>query len=76
VSQTKSFDRVLVIDGGKIIEDAAPEVLLNDATSRYHDYLDADKVVQQELWTGAEWRHLSIAGGRLSEFEAAQGTGE
>ena len=49
-----------------------PETLLNDADSRYQDFLDADKVVRQELWTGAEWRHLRIDGGRLTEFEAAQ----
>jgi ATP-binding cassette subfamily B protein len=76
VSQTQAFDRVLVIDGGRIIEDAEPEILLNDADSRYQDFMAADKVVQEQLWTGAEWRHLSIAGGRLTEFEAAQGVGE
>jgi ATP-binding cassette subfamily B protein len=76
VSQTEAFDRVLVIDGGRIVEDAEPETLSNDADSRYQDFLAADKVVQQELWTGAEWRRLRIAGGRLTESTAVQGLGE
>jgi ATP-binding cassette subfamily B protein len=76
VSQTQDFDCVLVIEGGSIIEDADPEILLNDADSRYREFMDADKAVQQELWTGADWRHLRMAGGRLTEFEAARVAGE
>jgi len=76
VTQTEAFDRVLVIEGGHIVEDADPETLLKDPDSRYRDFMNADKVVRQELWAGANWRFLKMAGGQLTESEAAQGARE
>jgi ABC-type transport system involved in cytochrome bd biosynthesis fused ATPase/permease subunit len=76
VSQTDAFDRVLLIEGGRIVENADPEILLNDPSSRYQDFMTADKVVRQELWAGAEWRYLNMAGGQLAESEESQGMGK
>jgi ATP-binding cassette subfamily B protein len=73
VSQTREFERVLVIEGGRIVEDGAPSVLLGDSdTTRYLEYIQADSAIRQDLWAREKWRHLLMADGRLSEPESTQ----
>lgn len=72
VSQAETFDRVLVLGKGQILEDADPKTLLNNPNSHFQELSNAEKVVRQELWTGADWRFLTMAGGQLTETEAAQ----
>jgi ABC-type bacteriocin/lantibiotic exporter with double-glycine peptidase domain len=60
VAETMAFDRVLVVDGGRIIEDDSPSRLVNTA-SRYRELLEAEAQVRQQLWQGAQWRRLQIA---------------
>jgi ATP-binding cassette subfamily B protein len=72
VSQAETFDRVLVLEKGQILEDADPKTLLNNPNSHFQELSNAEKVVRQELWTGADWRFLTMAGGQLTETEAAQ----
>jgi ATP-binding cassette subfamily B protein len=67
VAATTSFERVLVVDGGRVIEDGPPAALAADATSRYRALLDADDAAQALLFDAAGWRHVRIADGRLSE---------
>lgn len=64
VSQTLDFDRVLVVEDGRIVEDAAPLALAARA-SRYRELLDAEQRVREGLWTDASWRRLRLDGGRL-----------
>lgn len=67
VSQTLVFDRVLVIDGGRLVEDAAPQALLERPDSRFRALYDAEQAVRNELWTGTQWRRLTLDDGVLSE---------
>ncbi|MBV8686625.1 MAG: ATP-binding cassette domain-containing protein [Alphaproteobacteria bacterium] len=69
VAETLEFDRVLVVEDGRIIEDGAPRRLAAGA-SRYRDLLEAEKAVGDTIWQGDFWRRLTLAGGRL------QATGE
>jgi len=64
VGETRTFDRVLVVEGGRVIEDGAPAALAAGAT-RYRDLLDAEARVRKTLWRGAHWRRLSMVEGRL-----------
>jgi ATP-binding cassette subfamily B protein len=70
VGDTHDFDRVLVIEDGKVVEDGAPGALLEQA-SRYRALLDAERQVREQLWQGAEWRRLYLKGGQLREQAAA-----
>jgi ABC-type transport system involved in cytochrome bd biosynthesis fused ATPase/permease subunit len=70
VAETMSFDRVLVVEGGRIIEDGDPRVLAASA-SRYRDLLEAEKAVGETLWEGAFWRRLTLSEGRLEAGEPA-----
>ena len=67
VGQIQDFERVLVIEEGKIVEDDAPMSLLQKPNSRYRALLEAEEEVQQEIWGSAEWRRLWLENGRLNE---------
>jgi ATP-binding cassette subfamily B protein len=67
VAATMTFRRVVVVDGGRVVEDGPPAALAADATSRYRALLDADHAAQELLFGAAGWRHVRIADGRLSE---------
>jgi ABC-type sulfate/molybdate transport systems ATPase subunit len=62
VAETLSFDRVLVVEGGRIVEDGSPGLLASSA-SRYLDLLDAEDSLRTELWTADWWRRIHIDGG-------------
>lgn len=67
VSSTLSFGRVLVVEGGRIIEDADPRTLAADASSRYHALLATEKMVQGSLWGSFHWRRFKVENGLVEE---------
>jgi ABC-type multidrug transport system fused ATPase/permease subunit len=67
IRQTLSFDRVAVLDRGRLVEEGRPEVLARDGASRYGALLVSDERARKSLWTGARWRRVWLEGGRLSE---------
>jgi len=70
VAETMDFDRVLVVESGRIIEQGTPRSLYESA-SRYRSLFEREKVVQ-DVWSDSTWRHLQISGGVLAEkMEAA-----
>ncbi len=64
VGETLGFDRVLVVENGKVVEDGQPRVLA-EGPSRYATMLAAEKAVRAGLWSGAGWKRLRLDGGRL-----------
>jgi len=67
VGETLEFDRVLVVDGGQVVEDGAPAELARLETSRYGALLREEQLVRDGLWQGAAWRRLRLKDGRLGE---------
>jgi ATP-binding cassette subfamily B protein len=67
IAATRSFERVLVVEAGKIIEDGAPAELLRRANSRYKDLLRAEESVRTGLWSGVAWRRMQFNQGHLYE---------
>jgi len=67
VGDTRDFDRVLVVEGGRIVEDGCPKVLATDDRSRYRALLDAEAAVRDRLWSRSNWRHLRLHAGQLTE---------
>ncbi len=63
VIETLDFDRVLVIEGGRIVEDGHPDVLFQRPESRYRALIEAEKMVREELWSATAWRKITVAGG-------------
>jgi ABC-type transport system involved in cytochrome bd biosynthesis fused ATPase/permease subunit len=64
VSETASFDRVLVVEDGKIVEDGNPARLAWKET-RYRDLLDAERSVRGRLWAGDYWRRIWVENGNV-----------
>jgi ABC-type multidrug transport system fused ATPase/permease subunit len=71
VAQTREFDRVLVVEGGRIVENGPPQELLANEKSRYGELLRADLDNHQLLWRAGSWRHWWLEGGRLEEKSAS-----
>jgi ABC-type bacteriocin/lantibiotic exporter with double-glycine peptidase domain len=61
VAETLSFQRVLVVDGGRIVEDGSPAKLAQQP-SRYKELLDAEKTVREQMWCGDHWRRVGVDG--------------
>ena len=75
IAETLDFERVLVVDQGRVVEDAPALELASRADSLYRSLLDAEEEVRAGMWADSEWRRLVIDNGRLAEV-AAGGTGE
>ena len=67
VGETQAFDRVLVVEGGQIVEDGAPADLAARPGSRYRALLEAEQEVREGLWSSGIWRRLRLEEGRLVE---------
>lgn len=65
--QTQDFDRVLVIEGGRVVENGPPAELLAKETSRYAQLVRADQENHRALWRGGTWRYWQLADGHLAE---------
>ncbi|HYL76232.1 MAG TPA: ATP-binding cassette domain-containing protein [Bryobacteraceae bacterium] len=65
VSETLAFNRVLVIEGGRVVEDANPSILAEHPSSRFHAMLVAERAVREGLWSTGGWRHLKLQEGKL-----------
>lgn len=61
------FDRVMVVEGGHIVEDGAPSDLLSRGDSRLGALKAAQEVVDQEIWRSPAWRRWWMERGELSE---------
>ncbi len=71
VGETLDFDRVLVIEGGRLVEDGAPADLAGQPASRYRAMLDAETDVRKGEWANAVWRRVRLEDGRLTEEQAS-----
>jgi len=67
VGATQRFARVLVVEGGRIVEDGPPATLAACPETRYRALLDAEAVVHERLWSHRRWRRLWLADGCLRE---------
>jgi ABC-type multidrug transport system fused ATPase/permease subunit len=72
ISETLSFGRVLIVDGGTIVEDGRPAELLRQPNSRYKSLLDAEQSVRKTLWSGVAWRRMQFDKGHLCEMNGVE----
>jgi ATP-binding cassette subfamily B protein len=67
IAETIAFDRVLVIENGRVVEDGAPQQLSALPGSRYSQLLQAEEDARNGLWSGKLWRRVRIQSGRIVE---------
>jgi ATP-binding cassette subfamily B protein len=64
VRETTEFSRVLVVEGGRVVEDGAPDDLLA-CDSRYRAMVDAETAMLRDVWNPEHWRSVRLEDGRL-----------
>jgi len=67
IEDTLGFDRVLVMGGGRIVEDGSPQELASHAGSRYRELLDAAESVSERVWSDPAWRAVRLDDGHLRD---------
>jgi ABC-type multidrug transport system fused ATPase/permease subunit len=70
LAQTADFDRVVVLEGGRVVEDGPPAALRRSPGSRYQALLQAECDARAAVWQNPAWRRLRLVGGRLAERPA------
>lgn len=65
VSETRAFDRVIVVEAGRVVEDGRPADLAARAGSAYASMLEAEESVLRDLWRGGGFRTLRIERGEI-----------
>jgi ABC-type multidrug transport system fused ATPase/permease subunit len=66
VEETTRFERVLVIEDGRLVEDGAPDDLLA-RDSRYRALVSADREAARALWRDPRWRRVRVENGVVHE---------
>ncbi|MGH9584312.1 MAG: ATP-binding cassette domain-containing protein, partial [Bryobacteraceae bacterium] len=74
IEETQNFDRVIVMDGGRIVEQGSPGELRAQCGSRYAQLLESEAQVRK-LWAAAFWRRIRVNSGRIAEH-ASPGVAE
>jgi ABC-type bacteriocin/lantibiotic exporter with double-glycine peptidase domain len=72
VQETHTFDRVLVMEHGQILEDGAPEVLAANPESYYSRILHEEHRLHRELWRGSFWRSWLMRNGQVESVSDRQ----
>jgi ATP-binding cassette subfamily B protein len=67
ISHVLDFDRVLVVDNGRLVEDGHPLELAANADSYFKTLLDAERSLHDEIWEHGNWRRVRVQGGILRE---------
>jgi ATP-binding cassette subfamily B protein len=67
IAETQSFERVLVIEGGRVAEDILPTAVEEDPDSRYAQLLQAEKETHSALWAAGFWLRAHVHAGRIIE---------
>jgi ABC-type bacteriocin/lantibiotic exporter with double-glycine peptidase domain len=67
VSDTLNFDRVLVIEQGRILEQGTPRALHARPGSRYRAMCDEEGAARREMLADAAWRRLRLRDGKIRE---------
>jgi ABC-type bacteriocin/lantibiotic exporter with double-glycine peptidase domain len=65
VVETRAFDRVLVLDHGRLVEDGEPLQLAQTPSSRYRRLLQAQESLQSRIAASGEWKRIRLESGRI-----------
>ena len=69
VQEALSFDRIVVIQDGRIVDNDAPSVLLARQNSALQKMIDLESKIRSTVWADSEWRQLSIENGQVREIK-------
>ncbi len=67
VGEALTFDRILVLEDGRVVADGSPDELLAAADAPLRAMLEAESALRDELDAGRGWRRLRVQDGTLRE---------
>jgi ATP-binding cassette subfamily B protein len=67
IAETGDFPRVLVVEGGRVVEDGAPDTLRAQPDSRYTALTQAEQRVRDAVWSDPAWRRWRVENGRVTD---------
>ncbi len=71
VGETASFDQVLVVSSGRVVESGTPADLAARPGSRYRAILDSETTLRARLTADPSWRTVRLEDGRIEPAHAA-----
>ena len=72
IEETRSFERVIVLDSGRVVADGAPSSLSSRPDSPYSTLLAAERAVDSALWSPGHWRRWRMSDGAIAEEPQSQ----
>jgi ABC-type bacteriocin/lantibiotic exporter with double-glycine peptidase domain len=72
IEETLSFERVIVLESGRVVDDGKPSVLSKQPGSQYATLLAAERAVKADLWSAGRWRRWHMRDGSILEDDASQ----
>jgi len=66
LEETRAFDRVVVLEDGRVLEQGAPAELAARPDSRYARLLAAERRLEAEGWRAGDWTRWRVADGTLA----------
>ncbi|WP_434045378.1 MULTISPECIES: ATP-binding cassette domain-containing protein [Sorangium] len=76
VEETQGFDSVVVVEGGRIVEQGAPGALAAREGGRYRGLLASERAVWSKVWRGGPWRRIALERGRIVEPQGERTAGD
>jgi ATP-binding cassette subfamily B protein len=67
VGESTHFERVIVMEHGRVLEDGRPTALVHLKESRYRRLLEAEQTVRRHVWANNAWRMIRLDDGRAVE---------
>jgi ABC-type bacteriocin/lantibiotic exporter with double-glycine peptidase domain len=67
VAEAQMLDRILIMEGGAVVEDGAPAELLRTESSRFKHMLDEEAELKRRWFRSVGWRRLHIENGILQD---------
>jgi ATP-binding cassette subfamily B protein len=67
LGETTTFDRVVVMEGGQVVEEGRPEELLARPDSRYRGLIEAEESLLACAWGQEAWSWVRVEDGRLHQ---------
>jgi len=65
ISETRAFDRVFVIENGRLVEDGEPLHLAQTMSTRYRRMLQTQENVQRRMISNGDWKRIRLEAGRI-----------
>ncbi|WP_394843865.1 ATP-binding cassette domain-containing protein [Pendulispora brunnea] len=76
IAEAMNFDRVVVVDDGRIVEQGSPSELLETKGGRFYELLDSERELHEKRWNDPAWRNLHVKQGLIEGRVAGSAANE